>query len=187
MTSAQIIASLPMNPGFSTSQINRLCREGKLYGYKVKEENFEPWIIPEDSFALFLKYSPILLIGFMEMDMKYDRGGELTMFVDKVKKYLSKNYTEESYTLTQLSYIFDKPTNQIATWFHISCFAHFILKSHINISALDVVRYLAANPNRLNVLKERHKLLLANGDHTESAVRHLLMLHAYYESNGHLN
>lgn len=186
MTSAQKIASLPIYPDFSVQQLNRLCREGKLYGYKLTEGNFKPWIIPEESFALYLKYHPILLIGFMEMDMDYDRGGELTMFVNKVKEYLNRSRSD-SYTLAQLSYIFDKPENQIAAWMGISKGFYFIGKRIITIQELEVIKFLSANPRRLEALEERHKLLLAKGDSAESAVRHILMLHSYYKSNGYLN
>lgn len=187
MTSAQKIASLPLPIDFSVQKVNRLCREGSIYGYKCQEGNFEPWTIPEDSFALYLNYNPILLVSFAEMDMTYDREGELAMFVKKVKQHLSKSYNSESYTLEQLSIIFDKPANQIATWFGISNMFYLLAKRIITIQVLEVIKFLRVNPNRLEQLKEYHKLLLAKGDEKESAVRHILMLYAYYESNGYLN
>lgn len=186
MTSAQIIASLPLHIDFPVSKVNKLCREGIIYGYKHKEGNFEPWIISEDSFALYLKYNPLLFSEFDELDMTYDREGELRMFVEKVKSYLHKSYKDESYTLEQLSMIFDKPINQIAAWFKISNIFCFVAKKAITIQLLQVIRFLRANPNRLEELRERQKLLLAKGDERESAVRHLLMLYAYYESNKYL-
>lgn len=187
MTSTQIIVGLPMQLDLSIREINALCRKGELYAYKIKNEAFEPWIIPEDSFALYLKYHPLLLQDFIELDMSYDKGSEYTMFVNKVMSCLTKSYRDETYTLKQLSYIFDKPENQISAWFDISKFMYLVVGRRINVPALEVVQHLSANPTRLEVLKERHKFLLAKGDPAESAVRHLLMLQAYYAANGHLN
>lgn len=188
MTSAQIIAALPMCPDFSTSQVNKLCREGKLYGYKVGDGNFEPWIIPEESFALYLLYNPVYLNAFKSMD--FDpyiwRGTDVVKFVEDVKKLLKRNWGDETYTISQLSYIFDVPKNQILAWFKVPRMFHFILWSNGTLQAIDVVQFLERNPKRLEALKERHKLLLAKGGAEESAVRHLLMLHAYYKSNGYL-
>lgn len=180
---AKMIASLPMWPDFSIRMVNGLCRDGKLYAYKRNQDvPFEPWVIPHESFAVYLWYNPVYANAFNHMDTTGLRG-DIMDFINAVKSYSRK---DETYTLTQLSYIFNIPKNQIAKWFGIPKVSYILRFGAIEVSTIAVVEYLEQHSEQLEALKDRHQMLLSSGGDMEQSVRHLLMLYAYYKSNGYL-
>lgn len=187
---SKMIAKISMKPGFSVDSVTRLCRNGKLYGFR-KDELFAPWQIPVDSFALYLQYNPILKISFLEMTMK-EGEEEMNIIYRTIRDFLNKDSdnTDESYTIQQLIDIFGYPENQIKTMLcdvsNVPFGIALLEKYRKRYSAIQILKVLSANPEQLEKLKDRHQMLLADGDYREGMVRHLLMLHTYYKSNGYL-
>ena len=184
---AKDLASLPMWPDFTTRQINNLCRTKRMYAYKTNDEPFSPWIIPIESVGMYAFYHPSYRKGILEMDLTGT--GEHFMHIgNELKKCCSERLTrDEVYTVEQLSLIFDAPINQILTWFGERSFLFTFFQKKKEVSALKVAQFLEDHPDRLKMLQERHGMLLSEGGFMEDQVRHLLMLHTYYKSNGRLN
>lgn len=185
-TDAKTLAGLPMGDNFDTKRINEFCRTGRLYAFKTSDAPFTPWTIPIDSFGIFLQQNQFYKQNFINM-MEYQTVGmrdkELKL-VKKIEKY-TKTPVSEDYTIQQLSDIFDAPVNQVTVWLAISKLPFGLFSRAKTVNSDRVCEFLYRNPDRLNALKERHGILLANGDFMEQQVRHLLMLYTYYMDRNH--
>lgn len=185
--SAKDLASLPMWPTFTTRQVNQLCRDQRIYAYKTSSEPFTPWIIPIESIAMYSFYHPTYREAILKMDLT-GLGEHFMRIGNELKRCCSENLSkEETYTIEQLSWIFDAPINQVLTWFNERFLPFTFFQKKKEVPALKVSQFLENHRDRLKMLQERHDALLAKGDFMEDQVRHLLMLYTYYKSNGCLD
>lgn len=189
---AKIISNLPMEHKISKDEVNKLCRQGELYGYKLRKENFQPWLIPVDSFALYLSYHSLIATDFLTMndeDLKQCEP-DVLQFINKTLPWLSEVYREETYTIKQLSDIFHESVSETYNRFHPKSISHIFypdcLKAKDLIYATQVIKYLSANPIELTYLTHKHHELLDQGNFQEAEkIRHFLMLQSYYKVYGY--
>lgn len=194
-SSAKIIARLPMEPRFCISDINKMCRNGEIYGYKIKDKRFEPWTITPESFGLYLAYHPVLLSIFVNMDNieLQTIGQEVYDFYKNVCGSFTKNHLDTQLTFDDLSKIFDESVFETYKHFYPKCsrfryFYQIYIKHQNKIPILRVIKYLCANPNVLRYLQYRYQSLLELENSTElSLIQYLLMLQSYYSYYGYLN
>lgn len=192
--SAKMIANLPMHPGLSVNEINRLCRTKQLYGFKLKDRPFEPWIIPAESFALYLKYHPTLMNAFFDMSVE-----DIGHFDDNMIDYYSwihngirRKCPEYTYTISELAPIFTRSIGYTYEMFlktnWLSIFKPTFLKAKKAIPIIDIVKYLCIDPETLKALRFHHVIVLEDKKyHLERDIRYILMAHMYYTTYGHFN
>lgn len=178
----------------STEKVNRLCREKKLYGYKANPSApFEPWLIPAESFALYLRYGPYSTEqSYLEMDrVNIERnGGDMDLFVKTVDLFMATTHSTEFYTVEELAQIFDLPIAAACQMFLRRTFFNAILpvscKRKKQVALSRVMKFLSASKHYRNGLELRHQALLEVNDSLEPKVRHILMLYMYYNQHGYL-
>lgn len=190
------VANLPGNFEFHTpNDVAKLCREGKIFGYRRKE-NFSPWEIPAESFAIYLSYSSAREKTYLDSQTELFISGEddhMKKVVMAINHAMGRqiNLKEETYTIDQISDILFLPKNQIQSMFINSSwpinFLSRIMSSTLNrIPVIRVLDYLKTHPDQLSALQDRHAEMLERKDPRESLIRHTLMLYAYYKDNGYL-
>ena len=189
---AKIISKIPMYPRMTVQEVNKLCREKKLFGYKLKDANFEPWIITPESFSLYLKYRPLIGAGFLaaDPDEVAEAGDDVTEFVHEVFQAFSINWTE-GYKIKELALIFNEPWIRTLKRFHprFTIFHSWCvyLTGDKNIDILKIVQYLTASPHAFEYLRIHHIDLLYKNSDEEPLLRYILMRQMYYATYGHLN
>lgn len=192
---AKLIASLPMYPNFSVQKINRLCRNKKLYGFKKNLGPFAPWIIPVDSFALYLLYHPVLAEGFYNLNADNLMGSseKIQDFYAAVHSSFRNRYKRYEYTVSELSTFFDITVSSTykrfvqKQWY--SVFLTEKVKGNTKVPLERVLKILCTNRDLVNSLEYHHFILVNyDSDHRqEREIEKLLMLYTYYNTYGYLN
>lgn len=187
------IANLPGNFEFKTANdVAKLCREGKIFAYR-KEENFAPWEISSESFAMYLSYNKARKKSYFNSQFSenlFKKDEHMKKVVSAINNALGHqiDQKEESYTVDQVSDILQIPKNQVQSIFISSSlpvrFFARIISSRIPV--LKILDYLKIHPEQVTVLQNRHREMLEKKDPRESLIRHTLMLYAYYKDNGYL-
>lgn len=176
------LASLPWGLFSTPADVSALCRTGQLYAFKQKQGQFDVWVIPAESVALWLKSDIVRMASYVSMEVK-DVGDDNLRVLKAIGRWLDKNYDDEIYSVQDLSEIFNVPKNQIIVWMEgsSSLKAKILSRWNSRYDIFEVTKMLDANPDRFEMLTDRHKMCLANGDLMESKIRHILMLYVYYK------
>lgn len=91
--------------------------------------------------------------------------------------------TEEYYTFSQLSDIFDVELKEVKRWFKCR---KILFTKNTKISILHVIAFLHESPSHYAYLCEKHdRLMHIAKNEEEQTIRHILMTYMYYVSNGY--
>lgn len=150
--------------------------------YKIVYQMQE--MIPEDSLIRFLQYR----VTYFDVLYAHRNEGDDEMI--KIKRrlielfYDAQNTWEEVYTTQQVADIFGVSLKEVKK--ELRKHSRFKVLLPKEITATDILLYLNKHSEIVDQLKDRHSMLLANGDLMESSVRHILMLYSYYQTNGYI-
>lgn len=154
-------------------RVAELCRTEKMYGIR-SDGPFGQWDISSGSLAMYIRYNP---------EYKHCLKG---------KNIMTPDVCHEDYTVSELASIFEVKEKEIKKWIrdgHFPCvrFSRFcLIRANTKLPVISVVTFLHTHESKLKNLQDRHMEMLATGHEMEQQVRHLLMLYAYYKSNGYL-
>lgn len=180
------IGGFPMEGIETSKQVSALCRTNRLWGYKNDKGPFSRWLIPVESFAIYLHENPELKKNFECMcDVNYgywkERDHHMVKIVDAIKKalniYSPSNPPKEMITVEMLSKIFDLPKNQIEAMF-LSKTQRIVTRREL-VPVADVLEFLHKSPSFLDLLYQRRSQLVEEKNPDERYVGHLLMLYEY--------
>ena len=156
-------------PAIDMAKTANLCKNKKLFAWK-NEGYFESWNIPIESFAMYLRYNPILKTTFLNYEHEVDFnwiGDDLVKKYEAIKHELehAPSIANEEYTLIELIEIFG---THFSVWL---CQNHSISKLQKrfpklvkHVPVLKVIRYLHENADVRADLQDRHMIMLTNND-----------------------
>lgn len=176
-----------MGTTLSKREITEHCQNKNIYGWKSMEQPAR-WLVPSESFAMYLRYNPSLKRIFYNQE-KEILGDEKMSKYKRIKDELENatSIANEEYKLADLTDILEIDfINWLRNNHSINAFQRRFPKFSSPIPVVRVIRYLHENPEAHKKLENLHMKLVSKNDLREPMVRHLLMLYTYYISNGYL-
>lgn len=183
------ILILPFNSGFATRyELTAALRQRVMFAFKVGEGKFATWRIPVESFALYLHLNPDYKQDFYEMwnqnnEIWEEKDREMWKLTSPIWKALNRiQYpVEETFSLDDLSIIFNIPKNQVnAIFYPRKTFLDHLGKQNPSVSWVKVADYMYCNRSVVDNVYEHWTQLRQRNDPYEGKIRHMLMLYEYY-------
>lgn len=172
--STKLIALLYMSPSMTSDTISKLCREKKMYGYRKSTKSFEPWVIPAESFSLYLRYNK------WPYDL-YTLNDQTQEFMKEVDKYRTKSYLKETFSIGEIIALLGIPYKMaIRLFITKNPILSLFCSKDDRVPSTKLIRFLCGSPTLLSALSYRQE------DELQEKRDYILMLQTYYATYGYL-